>query len=194
MTALLRISMANLHVAWPAFSSRTQCKLPCVREPAVRHRQSRCIQAWAAILEVRDLRAKIVSTGSEVLKGVNFSVEEGQTAAIMGKNGCGKSTFSKVLVGHPDYEVTSGTVFYKGENLLELEPEERARAGLFLSFQAPVEVPGVNNVDFLRMAANARRKAQGKDEFEPLEFYLHLQPKVCPSQLLCTTTQSFISL
>lgn len=130
------------------------------------------------MLEVRDLRANIVATGSEVLKGVNFTIEEGQVAAMMGKNGCGKSTFSKVLVGHPDYEVTSGTVLYKGENLLDLEPEERARAGLFLSFQAPIEIPGVNNVDFLRMAANARRKAQGKDEFEPLDFYMHLQPKV----------------
>lgn len=141
------------------------------------------MQAQAAMLEVRDLRANIVATGSEVLKGVNFTIEEGQIAAIMGKNGCGKSTFSKVLVGHPDYEVTSGTVMYKGENLLDLEPEERARAGLFLSFQAPIEVPGVNNVDFMRMAANARRKAQGKEEFEPLDFYMHLQPKVLPSQV-----------
>ena len=130
------------------------------------------------VLEVKDLRAKVSATGTEVLKGVNLTVKEGQITAIMGKNGSGKSTLSKVLVGHPDYEVTAGSVTYKGEDLLALEPEERARAGLFLSFQAPIEIPGVNNVDFLRMAANARRKAQGLDEFEPLDFYMHLTPKV----------------
>jgi Fe-S cluster assembly ATP-binding protein len=131
------------------------------------------------VLEVKDLQARVAATGVEVLKGVNLVVREGETAAIMGKNGSGKSTLSKVLVGHPDYEVTAGTVTYKRENLLAMEPEERARAGLFMSFQAPIEVPGVNNVDFLRMAANARRKAQGKEEFEPLDFYMHLSPKVC---------------
>lgn len=130
------------------------------------------------MLEVKDLRATIAATGSEVLKGVNLKIEAGQVTAIMGKNGCGKSTLSKVLVGHPDYEITSGTAMYKGENLLEMEPEERARAGLFLSFQAPIEVPGVNNVDFLRLAANARRKSLGEPELEPLEFYMHVQPKV----------------
>lgn len=134
--------------------------------------------AGAPVLEVKDLRATITATGSEVLKGVNLTINEGEVTAIMGKNGCGKSTLSKVLVGHPDYEVTSGTVTYKGENLLDMEPEERARAGLFLSFQAPIEVPGVNNADFLRMAANARRKSLGEPEFEPLEFYMHVQPKV----------------
>lgn len=173
------MSMAtSFHVTGGPSSGRKEFAPPGVRNIALRCRQNRSVQAQAALLEVRDLRAKIVATGSEVLKGVNFSIEEGQIAAVMGKNGCGKSTLSKVLVGHPDYEVTSGTVMYKGENLLELEPEERARAGIFLSFQAPIEVPGVNNVDFLRMAANARRKAQGKDEFEPLDFYMHLQPKL----------------
>lgn len=135
--------------------------------------------AGAPILEIKDLRATIASTGSEVLKGVSLTIKAGEVTAIMGKNGCGKSTLSKVLVGHPDYEVTSGTVEYKGENLLDMEPEERARAGLFLSFQSPIEVPGVSNVDFLRMAANARRKALGEPELEPLEFYMHVQPKVC---------------
>lgn len=182
------MSMAtSLHVTGGPSSGRKEFAPPAIRNIALRCRQSRSVQAQAALLEVRDLRAKIVATGSEVLKGVNFSIEEGQIAAVMGKNGCGKSTLSKVLVGHPDYEVTSGTVMYKGENLLELEPEERARAGIFLSFQAPIEVPGVNNVDFLRMAANARRKAQGKDEFEPLDFYMHLQPKVRP-QVGCYTS------
>jgi Fe-S cluster assembly ATP-binding protein len=127
---------------------------------------------------VKDLTANIVSTGTAVLNGVTLTIKKGETHVIMGKNGSGKSTLSKVLVGHPDYEVTGGTVLYKGENLLDMEPEERSRAGVFLSFQSPIEVPGVNNVDFLRMAANARRKAQGKPEFEPLEFYMELQPKV----------------
>jgi Fe-S cluster assembly ATP-binding protein len=135
-------------------------------------------RAGNTILEVKDLQACVAATGAEVLKGVNLVVREGETAAIMGKNGSGKSTLSKVLVGHPDYKVTAGSVIYKGEDLLAMEPEDRARAGLFMSFQAPIEVPGVNNVDFLRMAANARRKAQGKDEFEPLDFYMHLSPKV----------------
>jgi Fe-S cluster assembly ATP-binding protein len=135
-------------------------------------------RAGAVVLEVKDLHARVAATGTEVLKGVNLVIREGETAAIMGKNGSGKSTLSKVLVGHPDYEVTSGTVTYKGKDLLSLEPEERSREGIFLSFQSPIEVPGVNNVDFLRMAANARRKAQGKEEIEPLDFYMQLQPKV----------------
>lgn len=96
----------------------------------------------------------------------------------MGKNGSGKSTLSKVLVGHPDYEVTGGTASFKGQDLLELEPEERSHAGLFLSFQSPIEIPGVSNVDFLRMACNARRKALGQPELDPLEFYAHIIPKL----------------
>ena len=96
----------------------------------------------------------------------------------MGTNGSGKSTLSKVLVGHPDYEVTAGSVLFKGEDLLALEPEERARRGVFLSFQSPVEVPGVSNTDFLRLACNARRKARGEPELDPLEFFGHLTPKL----------------
>lgn len=96
----------------------------------------------------------------------------------MGTNGSGKSTLSKVLVGHPDYEVTAGSVLFKGEDLLALEPEERARKGVFLSFQSPVEVPGVSNTDFLRLACNARRKARGEPELDPLEFFGHLTPKL----------------
>lgn len=130
------------------------------------------------MLEVKDLSAKIVATDATVLKGVDLTVSEGEVHAIMGKNGSGKSTLSKVLVGHPDYEVTNGTVSYKGEDLLELEPEERSHAGLFMSFQAPIAIPGVNNVDFLRMACNARRKAKGLPELDPLEFYGFLSPKL----------------
>eukprot|EP00882_Tetradesmus_deserticola_P008596 GHRQ01009064.1.p1 GENE.GHRQ01009064.1~~GHRQ01009064.1.p1 ORF type:complete len:295 (+),score=112.85 GHRQ01009064.1:426-1310(+) len=130
------------------------------------------------MLEVKDLQAKIVESGQQILNGVSITVREGEVHAIMGKNGSGKSTLSKVLVGHPDYEVTAGTATYKGKNLFDLEPEERSHEGLFLSFQSPIEIPGVSNVDFLRMACNARRKALGQTEFDPLEFYAHVIPKL----------------
>ncbi len=98
--------------------------------------------------------------------------------ADMGKNGSGKSTFSKVLVGHPDYEVTGGTVEFKGENLLEMDPEERSLTGLFMSFQSPIEIPGVSNIDFLNMAYNARRRKLGLPELGPIEFYGYISPKL----------------
>lgn len=130
------------------------------------------------MLEVKNLEAKIAETGQQILNGVSLTIREGEVHAIMGKNGSGKSTLSKVLVGHPDYEVTGGTAVYKGKNLFDLEPEERSHEGLFLSFQSPIEIPGVSNVDFLRMACNARRKALGQSELDPLEFYAHVIPKV----------------
>ena len=130
------------------------------------------------LLDVRDLRAKVAETGEEILRGVDLVIREGETHAIMGKNGSGKSTLTKVLVGHPAYEVTSGSAMFKGKDLFALEPEERARAGLFLSFQSPIEVPGVSNVDFLRMMCNARRVARGETELDPLEFYGYLTPKL----------------
>ncbi|KAL3132885.1 ABC transporter I member 6, chloroplastic [Trebouxia sp. C0009 RCD-2024] len=130
------------------------------------------------MLEVKGLEARVASTGEHILRGVNLTVREGEIHAIMGTNGSGKSTFSKVLVGHPDYEVTGGTATYRGKNLLELEPEERARSGLFMSFQSPVEVPGVSNAEFLRLSANARRMAQGVPELDPLEFYGFITPKL----------------
>ena len=133
------------------------------------------------MLAVEDLHARLVAedgAGREILKGVDLEVREGEVHAIMGKNGCGKSTLSKVLVGHPDYEVTAGKVTFKGKDLMELEPEERAHLGLFLSFQSPVEVPGVSNTDFLRMAYNAKAKANGNEELDPLEFYGELMPKL----------------
>ncbi|TYG70503.1 hypothetical protein ES288_D05G319100v1 [Gossypium darwinii] len=130
------------------------------------------------LLEVKGLTAVIAETKQEILKGVDLVVHHGEIHAIMGKNGSGKSTFSKVLVGHPDYEVTGGDVVFKGENLLDMEPEERSLAGLFMSFQSPVEIPGVNNIDFLHMAYNARRKKLGEPELGPLEFYAYIYPKL----------------
>ena len=135
-------------------------------------------QKGDVILEVSGLKAKVSDTGEEILKGVDLIIRQGETHAIMGKNGSGKSTLTKVLVGHPAYEVTAGTAKYKGEDLFEMEPEERARAGLFLSFQSPVEVPGVSNTDFLRMMCNERRKHRGEEEMDPLEFYGYLSPKL----------------
>ena len=130
------------------------------------------------LLEVKDLTAKVAETGEEILKGVTLTIKEGETHAIMGKNGSGKSTFTKVLVGHPSYDVTGGSALFKGQDLFAMEPEDRARLGLFLSFQSPIEVPGVSNTDFLRMMCNERRKARGEEELDPLEFYGFLSPKL----------------
>ncbi len=120
------------------------------------------------ILKVNNLTASI--DGTPILKGVNLEVKAGEVHAIMGRNGSGKSTFSKVLAGHPAYEVTGGEVIYQGENLLAKEAEERAIAGIFLAFQYPLEIPGVSNLDFLRVAYNARRKHQGLEEIDPFDF------------------------
>mmetsp|Transcript_1019 Transcript_1019/g.1650 ORF Transcript_1019/g.1650 Transcript_1019/m.1650 type:complete len:286 (-) Transcript_1019:1070-1927(-) len=143
---------------------------------------SRCpIRCWASagvVLQVTDLQAKVAATGQQILNGVNLTIREGEVHAIMGKNGSGKSTLSKVLVGHPDYVVTGGSATFKGKSLLDMEPEERAHMGLFMSFQSPVEIPGVSNIDFLRMAANSRRKALGQPELDPLEFYAYVMPKL----------------
>jgi Fe-S cluster assembly ATP-binding protein len=120
------------------------------------------------LLEVKGLAA--ATNGKQILKGIDFTVRAGEVHAIMGPNGSGKSTFSKVLAGHPAYEVTAGSASFEGRNLLELAPEERARAGFFLSFQYPVEVPGVANAQFLRLAYNTVQGARGRDELDPLEF------------------------
>lgn len=105
-----------------------------------------------------------------ILKGLNLTIRAGEIHAIMGPNGSGKSTFSKILAGHPDYTVTGGEVLYKGKNLLDLPPEERAREGVFLAFQYPLEIPGVSNLDFLRVAYNAKRKHQGLEELDAFDF------------------------
>jgi Fe-S cluster assembly ATP-binding protein len=120
------------------------------------------------VLEIRNLHAAV--NGKEILKGLNLSVQAGEIHAIMGPNGSGKSTLAKVLAGHPDYEVTRGEVLYQGKNLLELEPDERAREGFFLAFQYPIEIPGVSNANFLRLAYNEQAKHEGRDELDPLEF------------------------
>jgi Fe-S cluster assembly ATP-binding protein len=127
------------------------------------------------LLEIKDLHAGI--EGREILKGLNLTVNKGEVHAIMGPNGSGKSTLSKVLAGHPSYEVISGEVLYEGKNLLELEPDERAREGVFLAFQYPVEVPGVSNSQFLRLAYNEKMKHLGEEELDPLEFNDYLKEK-----------------
>jgi len=127
------------------------------------------------LLEVKDLHAGI--DGKEILKGLNLQVRKGEVHAIMGPNGSGKSTLSKVLAGHPSYEVISGEVLYQGKNLLDLEPDERAREGVFMAFQYPVEVPGVSNSQFLRLAYNEKMKHHGQEELDPLEFNDYLKEK-----------------
>ena len=120
------------------------------------------------MLEVKNLRAGV--DGSEIIKGISLTVNAGEVHAIMGPNGSGKSTLAKVLAGHPSYEVLGGEVIFNGENLHEIEPEQRALKGIFMGFQYPVEVPGVNNAEFLRMAYNARQINEGKEELDPLDF------------------------
>jgi Fe-S cluster assembly ATP-binding protein len=120
------------------------------------------------VLEIRDLHATV--DGKEILRGINLTIKKGEIHAIMGPNGSGKSTLAKILAGHPAYVVTKGEVLFEGRNLLELAPDERAREGVFLAFQYPVEVPGVSNAQFLRLAYNEKRKHLGEEELDPLEF------------------------
>jgi Fe-S cluster assembly ATP-binding protein len=120
------------------------------------------------LLEVRGLRA--VVNGIEILKGIDLTVRSGEVHAIMGTNGSGKSTFAKVLAGHSAYQVTGGSVLFEGRDLFDLSPEERARAGVFLAFQYPIEIPGVANSHFLRLAYNTVQAQRGQEELDPLEF------------------------
>ncbi len=122
----------------------------------------------SSIMKIENLQAKIGD--KQILKGLNLELEAGKVHAIMGPNGAGKSTLSKALVGHYDVELTGGDILYKGKNINEMEPEERALNGIFLSFQHPVEIPGVNNAYFLRTALNAKRKHEGKEELNAAEF------------------------
>lgn len=128
------------------------------------------------LLDVRGLTATVA--GIEILKGIDLTVRAGEVHAIMGPNGSGKSTLSKVLAGHPAYTVTGGSVLLDGQDLFALAGEERARAGLFLGFQYPVEIPGVSNSGFLRLAYNTVQGARGKDELDPLEFDDYVREKM----------------
>ena len=120
------------------------------------------------MIQINDLHASV--SGKEILRGISLDINAGEVHAIMGPNGSGKSTLAQVLAGHPGYEITGGSVTYQGKDLLDMEPEERAQAGIFLAFQYPVEIPGVSNAYFLRSAYNEIRKARGEAEADPIEF------------------------
>jgi Fe-S cluster assembly ATP-binding protein len=122
------------------------------------------------MLEIRNLHARIASTGTEIIRGLNLTVKAGEVAAIMGPNGSGKSTLSYVIAGRDDYEVTEGDILYNGESILEMDPAERAHKGVFLAFQYPMEIPGVATMEFLKVAMNSVRKARGEPELKIPEF------------------------
>ncbi|MCR5325749.1 MAG: Fe-S cluster assembly ATPase SufC [Bacteroidales bacterium] len=133
------------------------------------------------MLEIKDLHAGV--EGREILKGVNLTIRRGEVHAVMGPNGAGKSTLSAVLAGRADYTVTSGSVTYDGRDLLAMPPEERSWAGIFLSFQYPVEIPGVSITNFMKAALNSRRKAQGLPELKPADFLKLLKEKMALVQM-----------
>ena len=133
------------------------------------------------LLEIRGLHASI--GGREILKGIDMVIRKGEVHAVMGPNGAGKSTLSAVLVGRPDYVVTAGTVTFLGQDLLALSPEERSWAGIFLSFQYPIEIPGVTITNFMKAAVNARRKAQGLEDLKPAEFIRLMKERMAMVQM-----------
>ena len=136
-------------------------------------------EAGNVILEIQGLRATVATDAKkEILKGLDLTVRAGEVHAIMGPNGSGKSTLAAVLAGHPAYTVTAGSVTYKGNDLLDMDPEERAREGVFLAFQYPVAIRGITNSYFLRSALNAVRKHRGQEELDPLDFLSVLEKKL----------------
>src|SRR6266436_3945682 len=128
------------------------------------------------LLEIKNLHAGV--EGKQILKGLNLTINEGEVHAVMGPNGSGKSTLAAILAGREGYDVTSGQVLYLGKDLLDLDPEERAREGLFLAFQYPVEIPGVNSTYFLRSALNEIRKHNGESELDAMEFLTLVKAKM----------------
>ena len=130
----------------------------------------------STILEIKDLQVSI--NENEILKNLNLKVNRGEIHAIMGPNGSGKSTFSKVLAGHPAYSISKGDIFFKGLSILDLDPEERSHLGIFLAFQYPIEIPGVSNEDFLRLAYNSKQKFYNKPEVDPIEFLTIIYEKL----------------
>jgi len=128
------------------------------------------------ILEIKNLQACI--NENKILKSLNLTINKGEIHAIMGPNGSGKSTFSKVLAGHPAYDVLDGEILFKGKSIIDLEPEERSHLGLFLAFQYPIEIPGVSNEDFLRLAYNAKQAFLEKPEVDPIEFFSIITQKL----------------
>jgi len=128
------------------------------------------------MLQVKNLKVRVEDR--EILKGINLTVNTGEVHAIMGPNGSGKSTLARALSGHPGYEVTEGQVLYDGKDLLDMDPDERAREGLFMAFQYPVEIPGVNNAYFLKAALNAKRKQQGLEELDAIDFMKVVKEKL----------------
>src|ERR671913_929500 len=127
------------------------------------------------MLQIKNLQ--VTAEDKQILKGIDLTVKAGEVHAIMGPNGSGKSTLARVLSGHPEYQVTGGEVFYNGKDLLEMDPDERAREGLFMAFQYPVEIAGVNNAYFLKAALNAKRKHLGLEEFDAMEFMQLIKEK-----------------
>ena len=128
------------------------------------------------LLEIKDLQVSI--NDNKILKNLNLTVNKGEIHAIMGPNGSGKSTFSKVLAGHPAYSVLGGDIIFKGSSILDLEPEERSHLGIFLAFQYPIEIPGVSNEDFLRLAYNSKQVFSNQPEVDPIEFLTIIQEKL----------------